>query len=186
MDGMSGHYYPGPRRHAVVSLNAIPEECLVVSDYMISCWMRHSCGCNFWFCLSWHFLLPFSWTMKCFGGETLPGVASLPEWGFNLSFCCGRLGRRMDGMSGHYYPGPHRHAVVSLNAIPEECLVVSDYMISCWMRHSCGCNFWFSSRQFLLHFSWMIKGFSNLLQFGDCKTPVLIMRQSGPPLSPSK
>jgi len=34
--------------------------------------------------------------------------------------------------------------------------------------------------------SWMIQGFSNLLQFGDCRTPELITRQSGPPLSPSK
>jgi len=41
------------------------------------------------------------------------------------------------------------------------------------------------SRKFLTT-SWMIQGFSNLLQFGDCRTPELITRQSGPPLSPSK
>jgi hypothetical protein len=35
------------------------------------------------------------------------------------------------------------------------------------------------------HFVWTRKGFSNLLQFGDCKTPGLFMRQSGPPLSPN-
>jgi hypothetical protein len=33
------------------------------------------------------------------------------------------------------------------------------------------------------HFVLTRKGFSNLLQFGDCKTPGLFMRQSGPPLS---
>ena len=32
---------------------------------------------------------------------------------------------------------------------------------------------------------WTRKGFSNLLQFGDCETPGLFMRQSGPPLSPN-
>ena len=38
----------------------------------------------------------------------------------------------------------------------------------------------------LIYVSWTTKVFSNLLQFGNCKTPGLITRQCGPPLSPSK
>jgi hypothetical protein len=37
----------------------------------------------------------------------------------------------------------------------------------------------------LIHVSWTKKVSVTLLQCGDCKSPGLIMRQSGPPLSPS-